>query len=180
MRLVRGETMVLVVDIQERLMVHMDNHEELEANMNKLLQGVTLFDMPLFLNEQYPQGLGHTISSLREQLPHKEVFEKVTFSCCQNASLHEALLTCKKKSAIVFGIETHVCVMQTCLDLVQMGIQPFLVVDCSGSRKRADHEIALHRMVQAGVIPMTYESVLFELCDSAKDPVFKAMSQIVK
>ena len=180
MRLRREESMVIVVDVQERLMPHIAECNTLETTMGKLLEGLALFELPLFLNEQYPKGLGHTIASLQTHLRSYAAFEKVTFSCCQNPNLKEAILTCKRQSAIVFGIETHVCVLQTCLDLLDMGIQPFLVVDCTGSRKKSDHETALMRMVQAGVIPVSLESVLFELCGSAKDEVFKQISLIVK
>jgi len=180
MRLHVNETMLIVVDIQERLLEHIHDYAQLERRMRLLLEGIALFDIPLVLNEQYPKGLGHTVSGLKTVMNDAIAMEKVTFSCCQNLATRERLLSMNKKSAIVFGIETHVCVLQTCLDLLEMGIQPFLVVDCVGSRKQSDHETAILRMVQAGVIPTTYESVLFEVCGSAKHPAFKAMSQLVK
>jgi len=180
MRLHVNNTMLIAVDIQERLLGHIDDYTHLEECMRLLLEGVALFNIPLVLNEQYPKGLGHTVLSLKSVMHDAVAMEKVTFSCCQNLTTREKILSMNKKSAIVFGIETHVCVLQTCLDLLEMEIQPFLVVDCVGSRKRSDLDTAILRMVQAGVIPTTYESVLFELCGSAKHPAFKVMSQLVK
>lgn len=180
MRLHVNDTMLIAVDIQERLLGHIHDFAQLEARMRLLVEGVLLFDIPLVLNEQYPKGLGHTVSGLTAVMNDALAMEKVTFSCCQALPTREKILSFNKKSAIVFGIETHVCVLQTCLDLCEMGIQPFLVVDCVGSRKVKDHDVALLRMAQAGVIMSTYESVLFELCGSAKHPSFKAMSQLVK
>jgi len=180
MRIVEEESMVIVVDIQERLFEHIAHYQILQEKVCRFLDAIALFEMPIFLAEQYPKGLGHTIPSIKERLRSCEVYEKVTFSCCQNPLMRDALLTCKKKSAIVVGVETHVCVLQTCLDLLEMGIQPFLVVDCVGSRESKDHDVALHRLAHAGVILTTYESIVFEVCGSAKHSAFKAMSQIVK
>ncbi len=180
MRIPKEETLVLVVDIQERLFGHINNHEKLLKNMTVLLEGLKHLGLPFIINEQYKKGLGGTIPEIEAIVSQDEHFEKTSFSCLQNPSTKEALLTCKKKYAIVMGVETHVCVMQTCLDLLDIGMQPVLIVDCIGSRKQSDHKIALQRLAKAGAILATYESILFELCANSREPAFKAISQLVK
>ena len=180
MRIHQDDAFVMVVDIQERLFPHIANNGLLAKNLIKLFTGLKLLDIPFILNEQYKKGLGETLLELREILGEVESYEKVTFSCCQNEPTLEAILKKGKKVAIVAGVETHVCVLQTCLDLLANDIQPVLVVDCIGSRDENDHKVAIQRLTHAGVILTTTESILFELCHSAKNPVFKQISQLVK
>ncbi|MDD3343935.1 MAG: isochorismatase family protein [Sulfurospirillaceae bacterium] len=180
MRISKNETLVLVVDIQERLFGHIENHALLVKNMTILLQGLKHLDIPFIVNEQYKKGLGETIAEIEAIVSDDEHFEKTSFSCLQNLSTKETLLAYKKKYAIVMGVEAHVCVLQTCLDLLEYGIQPILIVDCIGSRKQRDCDVAVQRLAQAGVILATYESILFELCESSREPAFKAISQLVK
>lgn len=173
-------TICMVVDIQEKLLPHIKEHEELLQNMIKLIQGLKLLDIPFILNEQYPQGIGKTVKEISEQLDGITPFEKVTFSCCGNDTTRQHILKSKKNSAIVFGIEAHVCVMQTCLDLLSNNITPIIVTDCIGSRKQKDCDIAIMRLVQTGAVPVTYESLLFELCKTSLHPNFKEISAIIK
>lgn len=180
MRIQSCSTISMVVDIQERLLPHIQNHEELLKNVLILIQGLEILEIPTVLNEQYPKGLGATVPEILEHLKNVQPFEKVTFSCCGNSETHQHVLKAKKSSAIVFGIETHVCVMQTCLDLLSNNITPILVTDCVGSRKQKDHDVAIMRLVQSGVVPVTYESLLFELCKTSLHPRFKEISALVK
>lgn len=173
-------TIGMIVDIQEKLLPHIRNHEKLIQNITILLKGLNILEIPYILNEQYPKGLGSTVKEVAEHLEDINPFEKTSFSCCGNEATHQHLLKAKKSSAIVFGIETHVCVMQTCLDLLANNIAPIIVTDCVGSRKQKDHEVAMMRLVQAGVIPATYESLLFELCKDAQNQAFKEISKLVK
>lgn len=106
--------------------------------------------------------------------------KKTTFSCCGNTDGLDAIKALGKKQIIVAGIETHVCVLQTCLDLLEEGFQVILVTDCCSSRKQSDKEVAITRLVQAGAIPATYEMILFELTINAKHPKFKEISGLVK
>ncbi|DAB34665.1 MAG TPA: hydrolase [Sulfurospirillum sp. UBA12182] len=179
MRILPQNTQALVVDIQEKLFPHISQNEELLANCVKLIKGLKLLEIPFILNEQYPKGIGHTIPKIQELL-QLNAFEKVTFSCCQTPATMEALEKEKRKFVIVFGIEAHVCVLQSVIDLLEAGFIPVLVVDCISSRKLSDKEVAISRMVQAGAIPTTSESLLFELCISAKNQIFKEISQLVK
>ena len=169
-----------LVDVQERLFPHMANKEVIEKNLVTLIKGLRLHNLPFIVNEQYKKGIGETIPALKELVESDPHFEKTTFSCCKNEPTMEAIQATGKKVVIVAGIETHVCVMQTCLDLLEAGLQPVLVTDCVSSRAEYNTVMAIERMVQAGVIPTTYESILFELTLNAKNPVFKEISALVK
>ena len=178
---IKAEDCVFVqVDVQEKLFPHISNKEELEKNLLILIKGLKLHNIPIIVNEQYKKGIGETISSLKELTDSYPHFEKTTFSCCGNEDGLAAIKVTGKKFVILAGIETHVCVLQTALDLLEEGLQPVLVTDCVNSRKEKDKEMAIMRLVQAGVIPTTYESLLFELTVNAKNPSFKEISSLVK
>lgn len=180
MRIDLNQTQVLVVDIQEKLFPHIDKKEKMLQNSIRLIKGLKLFKLPFVLNEQYPRGLGHTIQPIKELLNQEIIHEKVTFSCCQTDTTMKQIKKNSKKFVIVFGIEAHVCVMQSVLDLIEEGFTPILIIDCIGSRSKHDMDVAIQRMLSIGAIPATYESILFELCSSAKNEVFKDISRIVK
>ncbi len=180
MRIDVNDCLFCLVDVQERLYPHMTNNEEVEKNLVTLVKGLQLHEVPFIVNEQYKKGIGETIPSLRELVDSYPHFEKTTFSCCKNEPTLEAIKTSGKSKVIVAGIETHVCVLQTCLDLLSAGLQPVLVTNCVTSRKQNDTDVALQRLIQAGVIPTTYESLLFELTVNAKHPKFKEISKLVK
>ena len=180
MRINVEDTVFCLVDVQERLYPHMTNKDEIEKNLITLVKGLKVHRVPFIVNEQYKRGIGETISSLRELVDSYPHFEKTTFSCCKNETTMDAIKAADKKVVIVAGIETHVCVLQTCIDLLEAGLQPVLVTDCVSSRKQKDTDMAIQRLVQAGVIPTTYESLLFELTVNAKNPVFKEISSLVK
>ena len=180
MRIQCNQTQALVVDIQEKLFPHMHEKEELLLTTIKLIKGLQLLKIPFILNEQYPKGIGHTISPIKELLEKEIPYEKFTFSCCKNEETLKAIHKSDKKFVIVFGIEAHVCVLQSVLDLLDDQFIPILVTDCISSRNPNDKKIAIQRMQQAGAILTTYESLLFELCVSSKNEVFKEISKLVK
>ncbi|WP_309497129.1 hydrolase [Sulfurovum sp.] len=180
MRINVEDALFCLVDVQERLYPHVRNKDELEKNLIILAKGLMVLDVPFIINEQYKKGIGETIPSLRELVDTYPHFEKTTFSCCQNETTMDAIKAANKKIIIVAGIETHVCVLQTCIDLLEAGFQPVLVTDCVSSRKEKDTDVAIERLIQAGVIPTTYESLLFELTVNSKNPVFKQISALVK
>ncbi|PLY08019.1 MAG: hydrolase [Arcobacter sp.] len=180
MRIKAEECVFVQVDVQERLFPHIADNEELEKNLITLISGLKLHEIPIIVNEQYKKGIGETIASLRELTDDYPHFEKTTFSCCGNEDGLAAIKASGKKFVILAGIETHVCVLQTALDLLEEGLQPVLVTDCVNSRKAKDKDMAIQRLIQAGVIPTTYESLLFELTVNAKNPVFKEISKLVK
>ena len=175
----RERTAVLLVDVQERLMPVIDGKEEIERRLVAFLEGAKVLGLPMVWAEQYAKGLGPTIQSVAAVAVGAPV-EKLSFSCCAAPEVSEQLRRIGPETVLVVGIEAHVCVFQSCMDLLADGYQPVLVVDCTGSRHSVDKEIALRRLEQAGVVLTTVESVLFELLGRAGTDEFKAISQIVK
>ncbi|PUE67250.1 hydrolase [Arcobacter lacus] len=180
MRIRVEDALFCLVDVQERLFPHIGNKEILEKNLLTLVKGLKVLNVPFIVNEQYKKGIGETIPSLKELVETYSSYEKTTFSCCQNNETMKAIKNANKKVVIVAGIETHVCVLQTCIDLLENGFKVVLVTDCCSSRKENDTKFAIKRLIQAGVIPTTYESILFELTLDAKNPCFKEISSLVK
>jgi nicotinamidase-related amidase len=178
MRIDKGSSMVLVVDIQDKLFPHMENRDEMVQKAITLLQGMTALGVPIMAARQYPQGLGDTIEQLRPFV--SEYNDKTTFSCCGDVDLLAKLRGAGKKHIIIIGIEAHICVLQTVVDLMALGFLPVVVTDAIGSRNRHDYQIALKRMEYEGAMLTTVESILFELCRAAGSEVFKTISRLVK
>jgi nicotinamidase-related amidase len=173
-------TGLLIIDIQERINAVMKFRDRVVKNTIKLINGFNILNVPIFITEQYRKGLGPTEKPILDALSHPGIVEKLNFSCCAAIPLMEQLQSKKIQQVVVCGIETHVCVLQTSLDLLAEGFQVHLVCDAISSRKKLDHEAAIDRMQQAGVILTTAESVLFELLERAGTPEFKQISQLIK
>ena len=180
MRLLAEESLCLVVDVQEKLVPVLPDHTVLLAHLVRLINGLGLLEVPFVLSEQYPQGLGPTLPMIRERLPGVEPWPKVSFSCCDDPALAEVLLGSGRKNILLCGIEAHVCVLQTAIDLVELDFQPVVVVDAVASRNSADAQWALRRLEAEGVLVATVESLLFELTRAAGTDRFKAISRLVK
>lgn len=180
MRLFPHQTAMLLVDVQERLFRHIENHERIETYLLALVQGLQHLEIPILCNQQYTQGLGETIASLRAVLQEKTVYEKRTFSCCKNDDVMMQLKALNVKSVVVAGVESHVCVLQSVRDLIEAGFEVMLCTDAIGSRKHNDHDMALRRMEKEGAWLCTTESLLFELLQGASHPQFKMVSALVK
>ena len=173
-------TALLIIDIQERINAVMKFRDRVVKNTVKLINGFKILNVPIFITEQYRKGLGPTDKLILDALGQPEIIEKVNFSCCAVLPLMEQLRANKIQQVVVCGIETHVCVLQTCLDFLAEGFQVHLVIDAISSRRKLDHEAAIDRMEQAGVILTTTESALFELLERVGTPVFKQISQLIK
>lgn len=180
MRIISNETVALVIDIQKKLFPHIDNHNNLQENCKILLSGLNVLDIPVVVTEQYPKGLGSTIKEISNLITDFSPIEKLSFSCCGEKKFLETLHEYGKRNIIICGIEAHVCVLQTVIDLIERGYHPVLIEDCVSSRKPSDRETALKRMAREGVIITTYESILFELCEVAGTEQFKQISKLVK
>lgn len=180
MRITTEEALLCVIDVQERLIPHINQHEHIIARIARLIQGGQALQIPIIVNEQYKKGLGDTVPQLKTLLTEQPHFEKVTFSGFDDDATRAAINQMNKQYIIICGIETHVCVMQTALDLLAADYTPVIVCDAVSSRFVADHETALSRLSQAGAILTTSESILFELCRSSKAPAFKTISGLVK
>jgi len=180
MRVQKKQTAGLIVDVQEKLMPHMHHNKEITARLVTLIAGLQELEVPLIVSQQYTKGLGETVEPLRQSLAQCKFIEKNTFSCCDEPLFMEQLGDLAKKFVVVAGVETHVCVLQTVIDLLEKGWIPVVVEDCVASRQERDKLIALERMRQEGALITSTESLLFELCRSANDSVFKAISKLVK
>jgi nicotinamidase-related amidase len=180
MRIRKEDSVVLIIDFQEKLFPHIYNHISLKDNVTRLVSGLTILNIPTIITEQYRKGLGNTIQPLKEILPDVELFEKITFSCCDDSKVLATLQKLNRKFVIITGIEAHVCVLQTVIDLIDYGFMPVVVADCISSRKETDKLIALERIKNEGAIITSYESILFELCRVAGNEKFKEISAIIK
>jgi nicotinamidase-related amidase len=174
------QTALLVVDVQEKLQPHMHDAETLLCQVARLIDVVNVLELPVLVTEQYRKGLGSTVRQLGERLDQAVcTHEKLKFSACIDP-VRKQLQGRSIRSVLVCGIEAHVCVLQTCLDLAESGFVTGVVTDAIGSRHPADREVAVQRMSQAGVVPTTVESVALELLCEAGGDRFKAILEIIK
>ncbi len=180
MRINREECAGLVIDIQEKLFPHMDQQEELLRKSLILIEGMQVLGVPIMITEQYPKGLGPTIQQVRRAIENCLPINKISFSCCDEPAYQEALQRLGRDKVIICGIEAHVCVLQTVIDLVASGYDPVVVADCISSRSLEDKRWAMERMLSEGAIITTCESILFELTRVAGTDEFKAISRLVK
>lgn len=171
--------MTLLIDMQERLMPVIHEAEGLVRRAGRLLAGCAALGSPYCVTQQYTRGLGHTVSELRPHLERAHTtVEKSDFSAATPRVL-ATLEAAGTESVILVGVETHICVMQTALDLLAHGLQPVVCLDAVGSRRPVDRDAALRRMEAAGVLPATVESVLMEWCGTASHPRFRAIRDII-
>lgn len=180
MRIVQEETAAVVIDIQEKLLPHIHEKESILQNCIKLIEGLTILSIPIIITQQYTKGLGATVPSIVKKFPEFRFIEKISFSCYEEPVFKEQLSNLGKPCIILFGIESHVCVLQTCLDMLDAGLIPVIVEDCVSSRKPNDKRIAIERMRKEGAVITTMESLLFELTRCAGSEKFKGISKIVK
>lgn len=179
-RLQISQTALLVVDVQEKLLPVIHHGEAVARQVGRLIDGATVLRVPILVTEQYRRGLGLTVPALVGKLGQAVcIHEKLKFSACIEPVRAE-LIKRGIQQVVVCGIEAHVCVLQTCLELVELGYVTAVALDAIGSRRPADQQAAVLRMVQAGIIPTTVESVLFELVHEAGTNRFKAVLPIVK
>ena len=180
MRITKENTVGLMVDIQERLFPHILESELLVKNCSILIKGLQTLDLPIVVAEQYTKGLGETIEPLKSLFESFEPIEKRDFSCCDDAGISNKLEELGAKNVIVFGIESHVCVLQTAIDLKEAGLNPIVVMDCTSSRAFENIDLAGERLRFEGIMMTSYEAILFELTRSSAADEFKAISKLVK
>lgn len=169
---------LVLVDVQEKLTSHVMHSEKLVSRCHWLMRLAKTLNVPTFVSEQYPRGLGPTVAPLQEFITEENISEKVHFSCYRNEEFMKKWKANGMQQFIIAGIETHVCVMQTALDLIQnTKSDVFVVVDAVSSRFELDHKYGLKRMEQEGVQLVTSEMVLFEWVEHAGTPEFKQISQ---
>jgi len=182
-RLKRESTILAVIDVQEKLAKHMADSDVLQTNIDHLVRGCHLLNVPALLTEQYPKGLGGTTSIVQKSFDETygtHTIQKSCFSGAGCSDFSESLKLAARKQVLLAGIEAHVCVYQTAMDLIESGYEVHLVSDAISSRKSANKEVALRRLVSEGAKITSMEMVLFELTVEAGTDEFRAISKLVK
>jgi nicotinamidase-related amidase len=169
---------LLVVDLQEKLLASMEDRERVVANALRLARGAKQLGMPVWATEQYPKGLGPSVAELVELIPERQ--PKTTFHCCAVPQFLEQLYGRRIRHVTLTGIEAHVCVAQTALELLNLGFRVQVPADGVASRHRIDWDFALRRLERAGAVVSTTEAVLFEWTERSDRPEFKAISELIK
>jgi nicotinamidase-related amidase len=173
---------ILIIDIQDRLLSAMPEgvQARITEQVNVLLQAANLLTMPVLVTEQYPKGLGHTDAAITATLPpNTPVVEKTLFSAYQVEAVRDWLHQHSRQQVILLGMETHICILQTALDLVEAGFEVFVIEDGVSSRAKGNQFNALQRLRLAGVTISNTESILFEWLGDAKHPHFKTLSKLI-
>ncbi len=180
MRITKENTVGLIIDIQERLLAAMYEKETLLKNCEILVKGLGELGIPQLVSQQYTKGLGETVPEIQAAIPEFSYSEKKDFSCWDVPEIAEKMKEMQAKNIIICGIESHVCVLQTAVDLKAAGLNPIVVMDCVSSRTAANVELAKERFCHEGIMLTSYEMILFELTRGAGAPEFRAISKLVK
>lgn len=178
----RDKAVLVVIDVQEKLCVAMDETvlKKLVRNVGILLDTAAELNIPVLVTEQYVKGLGATLPELKEKAATASCYEKMTFSCCGSAEFVDALKSTGRSQVLITGMETHVCVLQTVIELREAGLDVQIVKDAVMSRSKQNWETAIQAMTLAGAIPTCTESALFQLLKIAGTDEFKKLSKLVR
>ncbi len=176
----KDNVLVLMIDFQEKLVG--STGADLEAdNANKIIKASNILDIPVIVTEQYPKGLGSTLENIKSSYNSKtRVFEKQAFSALLQEDILNAIQKSSKKQVILFGIELHICVLQTALDLISKGYEVFVVKNASKSRHDEDFNTGLKLLKAKGASILSLEILLFELLKTSKHPNFKEIQALIK
>ena len=173
-------TVLVVVDVQGKLSHLMYEKEKLFENLQKIITGARILEIPVVLTEQNPEGLGRTIPEVADLLPDVQPIPKFSFSCCGEKRFIEELEALKRKQVLIVGIESHVCVYQTAMDLLGAGYEVQVVADAVSSRTAENRELGLEKMKSEGAELTGVEMALFELLRVAEGAKFKGILKVVK
>jgi nicotinamidase-related amidase len=178
--LVSHDTVLVIVDVQGKLAQLMADRETLFANLQRMVRGAQVLDIPIIWVEQYPEKLGPTIPELTALLAGIEPIPKMSFSCAKNTRFNTTLSRLGKQQVLVVGMEAHVCVYQTAVDLVNEGYQVEVVEDAIGARIASNKGVGVRKMCAQGVGLTSTEMALFELMGDCEHPAFRDIQAIVK
>jgi len=179
-RLERARAGLVVVDIQERLLPQIFEKERLVQNTVRLIKGAAILGRPVFATEQYRKGLGATAAEVAAAIPRFAPMEKMAFSACGAKGFKAVLRGGKIRDVLLCGMEAQVCILQTCLDLLEDGFRVFIVADAVSSRTEENRRLGLERMREAGAVIVSVEMALFELVERCGTDEFKQILQLVK
>jgi len=177
------DTAILVIDAQEKLMPLIQNQDKIQYNIIKLLRGAKALGVIRAASEQYPHGLGTTVEPIQNELEPNEfspIAEKTMFSVRQCEELLTKLSKFGVQNLLLCGIETHICISQSALDLMSLGFRTFICADAVGSRNTLDHQLGINRMESCGAVITTTEAAIFELCMNSKNQAFKTISKLAQ
>lgn len=177
----RESAALALIDMQEAFRSVIPDFGQVAARIAKAVEGARLLEIPVIVTEQYPKGLKHTAAEIVARFPADLTpIEKSCFSSCGSEDFLGKLASAHIKQVLVCGIEAHICVMQTSLDLLAKGFDVFVLVDCITSRASENKQVALTRLTQAGAVACTLEMALFEMMRTADSPQFKAIQSLIK
>lgn len=175
------ESLLLIIDIQDRLLHAIFNRRTVESKSDVLVKTAKILNIPIIITEQYPKGLGETAQYIKDTLQEDiKIFEKEYFSALNNTEITDAIKETEKKQILVFGIETHICVNQTVSDLLKLGYEVYVVTDACGSRAETEYKAGLERMKANGAKLISTEIALFEWLKSSKHEHFKEIQSLIK
>lgn len=180
MKLVSEKALLLIIDLQKKLVPSIFNKEEILNSAKILIETFHILELPIFLSEQYPKGLGETVDDLKKKVDkanNLKKFIKTSFSCYDLDSFRIELELSKKKQIVIAGIESHICVLQTSFDLIAAGFEVFLVNEGIGSRKLSYRNISIQRMLSKGITLTNIEMIIFELLRSSNHDKFKELTK---
>ncbi len=176
----KANSVLLIIDVQEKFRSAMRNPEELAAKINTMIDGAKILGVPIVVTEQYPKGLGKTFEDITAHLEEHQYFEKDCFSACGAPDLMSWLSQTGRRQVMVCGIEAHICVNQTSHDLIHNGFDVHLITDAVASRSPENKEIGLRKMHAAGAVMSCVEMALFEMLVESGNETFKAVQRLVK
>ena len=176
----KDDTVLVIIDIQENLWNAMYNKEEIEKNAGTLVELAIKAEIPILLTTQYKKGIGPTIKGLNEKLIDVEETEKLCFNSFDSEQFKDRALSSGRKTFLIAGMETHVCVLQTALSALDHDFNVHIVADATGSRTEKNHHIGLERMRDAGCVITSTEAAIFEVVKEAGTLVFKGMLKLIK
>ena len=176
----RQDSLLLIIDFQQAMLKAIDSWEKISHKVRQLIRASNTLDIPILLTEQYKKGLGQTLPELLREIDSPQVFQKEHFSACLEENFIPAVQSFNRKKIVVVGMETHVCVLQTCLDLITSGFQVHLVADAVASREHKNRDIAIELLRQAGAVISSTEIVIFQWALRANTDVFRKILPIVK
>lgn len=174
------DSVLIVIDVQERLVPAMQAPAKTLSNTKVLLNAARENSVPIILTEQYPEGLGHTIPDILKAAGPAEVISKLHFSCMEDEKFAAAFRKMGRKQAVIVGMEAHICVVQTAASLMEEGFEVFVVSDATASRTLESEQACLARMSAAGANIVTTEMVVFEWLGKAGTPAFKKLLPTIK
>ena len=179
----KDNSLLLVIDVQEKLVNMLKNVdiEKIKNDFSKISKAANLLDIKTIVTEQYPKGLGQTINEVKDNLPNSALFfEKTTFSALKENEILEEIKKANKKQVVLFGIESHICVFQTALELKEKGYEVFVVSDLSYSRNNQEKDLVMKNLRHKDIMTLSLEMILFMWLEGAKNPNFKEVQALIK